>query len=295
MAEAGRTRHSLQFQYSDPLSREATSRTTRYRILKKRKHDSRYEHQEECDKELELSDTDDLRGFFTDLDEEESSTHLTDQPTTSNERSVADHAAVSEQHVDTHCTSNVEESDDEDPLTELLPEEPQMELSLLDNDDNGESIASGDQQSSSSSSDVPTSSILVMQYSVRHNLTQEALSDLLQLLKFCGPAATEVPTTVYKFKQQFKFLNSPPTFHYFCSMCMVVLTSNVLTLCPNDACKCNLTSRGSISSFIETDFESQLTRLLQRKLVIKYTDNRYMFVRASVYGLTLLLSLSELK
>ena len=261
MAEAGHatsSRHSLQFQYSDPLSREATSRTTRYRILKKRKRENKLQ-------ELELSDTDDLRGFaFT--DEEESSSQLTDQQTLSNEGTVTD--VVSEQQLDAQCTyncSNVDESDDEDSLMELLPEEPQMEHLILNNEDSGDSIDSGDQQSSS---DVPTCSILVMQYSVRHNITQEALSDLLQLLQICGPSATDIPSTVYKFKQQFKFLSSAFTFHYFCSKCMLVLPTNTLTICPNDACKCNLTLHGSVSSFIETDFKSQVTRLLQRKLVL---------------------------
>ena len=41
MADAGRrVRNSIQFQFSDPLSKLATSRTTRYRIKQKRRCDA---------------------------------------------------------------------------------------------------------------------------------------------------------------------------------------------------------------------------------------------------------------
>ena len=109
-------------------------------------------------------------------------------------------------------------------------------------------------------------SILVKQYSMRHNLTLEALADLLQLLHLQSQGSADtIPRSLFTFNKQFNKLKYPVNKHYFCSYCLQLLPSDHLSICPNDICKISLTSKGAISSFLEISLEGQLINLLQRK------------------------------
>lgn len=50
---------------------------------------------------------------------------------------------------------------------------------------------------------VPSSSVLIMKFKERHNLTEEGLSDLLQLMKLHCPVPNNCPATVYYFGNSF--------------------------------------------------------------------------------------------
>ena len=107
------------------------------------------------------------------------------------------------------------------------------------------------------------------QYSIQHNLTQQALVDLLQLLHLQSHSSADtLPCSLYKFNKQFNKLKYPINKHYFCSHCLQLLPSNQLSICPNGICKISLKSKGAISSFLEISLEAQLINLLQRELLI---------------------------
>ncbi len=84
-----------------------------------------------------------------------------------------------------------------------------------------------------SSFTVCSSSVLVMKCKMRHNLTQEALADLLQLLNLHCPSPNQCPSSVYLFNKQY--------------------------------CGSDLSVPDSASSFIEVPLDSQLRVLLERK------------------------------
>lgn len=56
------------------------------------------------------------------------------------------------------------------------------------------------------------SSLFIMQFKMRHNLTDEALSDLLKMLRLHIPTSNHFSPSVYKFKTQFSDLKHLTTF-----------------------------------------------------------------------------------
>ena len=64
---------------------------------------------------------------------------------------------------------------------------------------------------------VPSSSILIMKYMIQHNLTKEALADLLQLIKLHCPSQNQCLSLTYQFKKQFSDFQYSIIVHNFCS------------------------------------------------------------------------------
>ena len=139
----------MRFQCPDPLSREGTSRTTQYRIIKKRKAEGN-------------------------LCTDSSYDGLHDRPHS---------LCVSE------TLQNVEEQQDFDVLSDEMPfsdelpicKELNEELDITDDEDEAV-VEDFSVQSDGAAGVVSSCSLLVKQYSLCHNLTQAALADLLQLL-----------------------------------------------------------------------------------------------------------------
>ena len=117
---------------------------------------------------------------------------------------------------------------------------------------------------------VTASSVLLTQFKMRHNLTQEAVSDLLQLLSLHWPVPNNCVSSVYLFNKQFTTLETPVKHHYFCSTCLQEVESDKVRVCPNPACAQDLTVPNATSSFIEVPIEQQLKCVLERKLT--YND-----------------------
>lgn len=116
------------------------------------------------------------------------------------------------------------------------------------------------------------SNLLIMKYKMRHNLTRDALADLLKLLQLHLPVPNSLPSSLYHFNKQFASLKDPAlTFHYFCSNCMEQLPSKSVTQCPFISCEADLTDKGSISSFIELAVEKQLVAILQSNVIAVMT------------------------
>lgn len=122
-----------------------------------------------------------------------------------------------------------------------------------------------------------SSSVLVMQFKMRHDLTQEALSDLLKLLSLHCPTPNHCLPSVYLFNKQFTTLESPVNHHYFCSSCLQEVENGV-DVCPNPSCSQDLEVQNGRSSFIEVPIEQQLKCVLERKSPCVYLLRTYTFI-----------------
>ena len=120
-----------------------------------------------------------------------------------------------------------------------------------------------------SSLTVPTSSVLIMKFALRHKLTQEALADLLRLVKLHCPSPNQCPSSLYQFNKEFRDLHYPIVLHHFCSACLhvVEIESSEMEskMCTNPHCNSDLSSQNSVSSFIEVPVDYQLKTLLERE------------------------------
>ena len=110
-----------------------------------------------------------------------------------------------------------------------------------------------------------SSTVLIMKYKMRHNLTEDALADLLQLIKLHCPMPNQCPSSVYQFKKHFPDLQYPIIMHYFCTRCLhAVANVTESRICSNAQCGTDLSEPTSVSSFIEVPLDCQLKVLLER-------------------------------
>ena len=114
---------------------------------------------------------------------------------------------------------------------------------------------------------VTSSLLLIKKYQMRHNLTQEALSDLLQLMRLHFPTPNLLPRSLYLFNKQLPLLRDLLEFNYFCSRCLQEVSNKDESICTNSSCGCSLSGPGAISSFIEVPLEPQLSTLLQSMII----------------------------
>ena len=254
MAQSNR---SLHFQFSDPLSREAASRSTRYRHLKRRRINEGREGV--CDEAVAGIDPSDNG----------------DNGTGGSSAMEMDMADLLEVYQSTPPSSVNVEGHSEDFLAELLPEEfaidpPTDTLSDHDSDAGDNEVDGAESQAedlvfSNCPITKSTSNLLILQYATRHNLTQEALADLLSLLSIHCPSPNIVPPSVYSFQKHFSFLYPNITLHYFCSKCLQQVPGKAVSACPNTNCGGSLQEFRALSSFFEVPIEAQISHLLERK------------------------------
>lgn len=112
---------------------------------------------------------------------------------------------------------------------------------------------------------VKTSSVLIQQYKMRHGLTEEALADLLKLIKMHCAIPNKFPASVFHLKKNFPNIHYSYKLHHFCSKCVQSVEA-CATNCTNELCNTDFTeSPDATSSFIEIPVESQLTTILESK------------------------------
>ena len=116
---------------------------------------------------------------------------------------------------------------------------------------------------------IHASSVLMLQFKVRHDLTEQALTDLFQLIRLHCPRPNNFISSIYQFKKQFQNLYYPIVLHYFCSSCYYCFEDEKpsVSSCPNSLCGANLEAKEAISSFIEVSISLQLKTILERKFV----------------------------
>jgi len=172
---------------------------------------------------------------------------------------------------------SIDAYNDYEPLTELLPmvdtsvqydegHDSNNEYNSTDEQfsvDPAESTTSDATYSTYGHPSVMPSNVLLKQFIVRHHLTQDAVSDLLELLSIYSPTY-KWPASAYLFNKQFETTNRP-IYHYFCSECYQSLPSKSEKQCPNLCCSKEFMSKGDISAFIQLPLQPQFKSLMQRK------------------------------
>jgi hypothetical protein len=161
----------------------------------------------------------------------------------------------------------------DEELTKLLPEEPAFDDAESD-DESEADLAELDTESCLAEDKVffncpitnSASNLLILQYSMRHSLSQEAVADLLKLLSIHCPTPNTVPSSRYRFQKQFPSLQCAVTIHYFCSFCLQEVSGKEVSICPNSTCGKSLHGFQALSSFFELSSEQQMANLLERKL-----------------------------
>ena len=108
----------------------------------------------------------------------------------------------------------------------------------------------------------------MLKYAMKHNITEDALADLLHLIKLRCPKPKLVHP--HYINKQFQNLYYPMTFHYFCSECFHEVIDPQQSShmgCSNPYCK-NILNERMVSSFIEIPIDLQLKSILECKVLI---------------------------
>ena len=108
------------------------------------------------------------------------------------------------------------------------------------------------------------SGILILQNKMKHNLTLEAVKDLLMLIKLHCPSPNNCISSVYYLKKFFDDLQYPIIHHHVCNNCFA-LSNDLQSCCSNTDCLYDIHKDGNKSSFIQMLIEPQLQALLKSK------------------------------
>ena len=255
--------YNERFSFTDPLSKTSACRKTRQRSISKAKcvlplldNNDKINHDlalSENESEMEISISEDENYCLADTESNDRELyakyddpiHLTDNP----------QSLEFELMMATDELTEYEEDDEDNELAIESINTPQNAPRVLD-----------DQQQllyKEASLSTAASNVLMMKYAVKHQLSWEALADLLQLVKLHCPFPNSVPSTLYYFKKHFKDLEYPTKHHYFCSTCLSEVSEDA-KVCRN---RCSLNKSVSVSSFIEVPVDLQLKSILERALV----------------------------
>lgn len=105
--------------------------------------------------------------------------------------------------------------------------------------------------------------VLLVMFVIRHNLTSEALENLLSIIAALLPASSILPSSVSRFKKYFTNLKHPFVFHHYCSFCFSYISQRGVKQCTNSHCLKDLSAKGATSYFIEIPIVDQLKQCFQ--------------------------------
>ena len=121
---------------------------------------------------------------------------------------------------------------------------------------------------------VKVSMLLIWLFATKYNLTASQFSDLLTLINMhmmlCHPAFK----SLHRFKRYFSKLDSPVIKHFYCSICLTVVSKDAQR-CPNTYCGRNLTTSGAKKFFVEVNIEAQLRTLFARSDFTSLIKHRF--------------------
>lgn len=274
MATTGKSGYKDRFGFSDPLTKTTASRTTRYRLLKKRKASHLDEQTEEYQEPVHDVVQGEVSNYVPDLNDQQSSMELTpgvsqETPTVSAEVNTCNVFTLDWEAEGTQYMYLLEE--DEADVAEIMDDASDGEDSptppYFEGEERGSvkfpSVCQPVYDGSTLTS--KSSNLLIKQYSMKHKLSKEALSDLLKLIQLHCPKPNTVPCTVYQFEKQFADLNKSQRLHHFCSFCLQgVLQEDIH--CSNPFCEREFISPHAKSYFVEISVEDQLQTLFARML-----------------------------
>ena len=105
--------------------------------------------------------------------------------------------------------------------------------------------------------------VLLVLFVIRHNLTSEALENLLSIIATLLPGASILPSSVSRFKKYFANLKHLFVFHHYCS-CFAYISQRGVKQCTNSHCLKDLSAKGGTSYFIEIPIVDQLQTMFTR-------------------------------
>ena len=171
-------------------------------------------------------------------------------------------------------THGGEEQSDEDEETHGGEEQSDEEL-------HGQT----DQEESTDGNDVPlypgaaitvkVALLLLLAFVVRHNLTKEAINDLLYLIDLLCPKPNKCCKSAYRFKKFFSFLIIPAEFKYYCQACIVPINYPLVKIC--SICKTVFSLAKSPSYFVKFSISNQIKSLFAKETFLN--DIQYRFTR----------------
>ena len=247
---AERSQYNERFTFPDPSSTDSSSRSTRYRARKRAREYQEEQLEEPLEEHMEEPSEEQLEEDHSNVDASHQCRTL---------HSLTEYTEIDNPQVLEAELLGFESSADED---EQLDDE-QLDDEQLD-DDASAATNTDCPLYSGASLTVSSSNILIMQYKMRHNLTDQALADLLHLLRLHCPTPNHCVPSIYHFEKPFQRMKYPILFHYFCSSCLQGVSDSD-SFCKNQLCRCELKAIGARSSFIEVPIEAQLQTLFQRK------------------------------
>lgn len=117
--------------------------------------------------------------------------------------------------------------------------------------------------------------VLLVLFVIRHNLTSEALENLLSIIAALLPASSILPNSVSRFKKYFANLKHPFVFHHYCSFCFAYISQRGVKRCTNSHCLQDLPAKGGTSYFIEIPIVDQLQTMFSRSGFYKDLQHRF--------------------
>ena len=270
---AERRVYNDRFQFADPCARSSISRSTRQRLLKKRKTNESATSAPSADYNLPAVDV--INGGNGDNDHDCSVPVDGDCHVPSVDTVVYQHAGTTTELQAVFLDESILTEYGDDAVSgeedDAVSGEEDPEVTENENDGDSETISQAQKPLFAGcplTSD--SSNLLIMQFKMRHNLTQEALADLLKLLQLHSPSPNHCLPSAYSFNKRFEGLKCPLRLHYFCTSCLQELAESDISECPNQSCARDLQVVGGKSSFIEVPIEQQLKNMLERKYFVGF-------------------------
>ena len=257
---AERSSYNEHFAFADPGGVNSVSRSTLYRAKKRDRanqeqpeQDNPLSYQSECEQQLSSPHAQD-------------DCHLgaTEQQDICQSLDLAERADTDSLHI---LSAELENDTEDDQF--FFEEDDESDKNDASTDNCAVSSSNGITQRDVSLYDgaslsKSTSSLIIMKFKMRHNLTDQCLADLLQLLRLMHcPTPNNCVSSLYYFKKNFVEKKFPINFHYFCSACFQAVSS----CCINPLCTSTFEEIGSRSSFIEVPIEPQLQTLFKSKYI----------------------------
>ena len=115
--------------------------------------------------------------------------------------------------------------------------------------------------------------ILLLAFAVRHKLTNEAISDLLYLIRTICPQPNNTCTSFFKFRKFFSRLTIPVHFCYYCSSCFNPIQDIAASAC--SVCEKAFSSIKDFSYFVHFSVSNQIKSPFARKGFFTYLQHRF--------------------
>ena len=125
---------------------------------------------------------------------------------------------------------------------------------------------------------VQTSMILILLFTLCHNISGTQLTDLLTLISIHCLHPHPGIKSVHMFKKFFADIKSPIRKHFYCTACMSGVNEND-EICPKTSCSQLLNNSRSKAYFLEMPIESQLISILQKEDTRNLLNKRFSRVK----------------